>query len=193
MIALKQFESGSDEPASWTWGTSPPSRRCFVNAGLPTVTLQSPVPTPPPPSVDATSAQGSESAQIPASDAVVVAISNEAMHALEEREAERAPLTDTDQTEEEIEDRQAPPVPSEPLKLSPGRTPEESLDHAERALRQARVMTDPSPGDLWTATRATAMEFSARAELSAAQAPENPVDSPDSEAMQRRVEKTYAA
>jgi hypothetical protein len=143
--------------------------------------------------VDAASAQGSESAHIPASDAVVVAISNEAMHALEKREAERAPLTDTDQTEEEIEDRQAPPVPSEPLKLSPGRTPEESLAHAERALRQSRVMTDPSPGDLWTATRATAMEISARAELSAAQAPENPVDSSDSEAMQRRVEKTYAA
>ena len=163
-----------------------------MNAGLPTVTLQSPIPTPPNP-VEPAAGQGSESAPIPASDALVVAISDEAMRALAKQETERAPLTDDEPIEGEIEDRPAPSKSSEPLELSPGRTPEESLAHAERALRQARVMTDPSPGDLWTATRATAMEISARAELSSVQAPEYPVDYPDSEAMQRRVEKTYAA
>jgi len=156
--------------------------------------MLSPAPAPAPITIDTTTpSQGVDSSQIPAPEAVVVAISDEAMHALSEREAERAPATVSEKIveveEEETEAAEAAPE-QERVELAPGRTPEETIIKAERALRETRAMRDPSPGDLWTAARASAMEISARAELAATPPGEA---APDPEAMQRRVEDVYAA
>jgi hypothetical protein len=52
-----------------------------------------------------------------------------------------------------------------PIKIKKGKTPEETIEIAQRIKAAALAPADPSPQDLRVASRATAMEMQARAEL----------------------------
>jgi len=52
-----------------------------------------------------------------------------------------------------------------PIKFKQGKTPEETIEIAQRIKAAALAPADPSPQDLRVAARATAMEMQARAEL----------------------------